>query len=95
MLALHVARAVDLWLAYVACHWIVVPTRRVSFRLYENDSPQRYSLINCYLSSKRRYTKTGSRDVRDPDGGAPGGHAADGWELLEPEPEPQPELRAR
>ena len=69
-----------------------------AYQLYENDSPQRYSLINCYLASKRRYTKIGSRDVRDPDGGAPGGHAADGWELLEPAPEPgpepEPELRA-
>ena len=35
--------------------------------------PQRYSLVNCYLSVKR-LTATQSRDVRDPDD-APGGDA--------------------
>eukprot|EP01048_Picozoa_sp_COSAG05_P006544 COSAG05_NODE_429_length_9889_cov_11.904290_3_plen_127_part_00 len=37
-----------------------------AYQLYENDSPQTYSMINCYFS-KRRVTSTKPRNVRDPD----------------------------
>ena len=36
-----------------------------AYQLYENDSPQNYSIVDSYLSTKRRIPSTTPRHVRD------------------------------
>ena len=59
-----------------------------AYQLYENDSPQNYSIVNSYLSAKRRITSTTPRHVRDPDPEQSTGVdcGSDGWELVEEDP---------
>ena len=56
-----------------------------AYQLYENDSPQTYSIVNSYLSAKRRITSTSPRHVRAPDVEERAGMESgeDEWELLE------------
>ena len=55
------------------CHATIVDggggavAQNAVYQLYENDSPQTYSIVNCYLSARKRLTNTKPRNVHDPD----------------------------
>ena len=58
-----------------------------AYQLYENDSPQTYSIVNSYLSAKRHITSITPRNVRDPDSERTDDLCRDeGWELVKEVP---------
>ena len=71
-----------------------------AYQLYENDSPQTYSIVNSYLSAKKRITTTKPRSVRDPDSepstepsaepSADEASEEDAWALVEAQPQARP-----
>ena len=71
-----------------------------AYQLYENDSPQTYSIVNSYLSAKKRITTTKPRSVRDPDpepstepSAEPSADEASeegAWALVEAQPQARP-----
>jgi hypothetical protein len=74
------------------CHATIVDggggavAHNAAYQLYENDSPQTYSIVNCYLSARRRLTNTKPRNVRDPDDPKPSAADAggeDAWQLVD------------